>query len=78
MIEFDGSWLVHNDTSIRLRKAGYVCGVYTIDDNGKPLEKLEYSLHKWDEPTGGVKEVGRFDNPEDLNNIVKLLLSPEG
>lgn len=69
--------MVHSETSIRLRKAGYVCGVYTIDDEGNPLKEFRYSLHTWDESTGKVEEVATFDTAVELNNMVKLLLPTE-
>ena len=78
MIEFDGAWVVHSETSIRLRKAGYVCGVSTIDDEGNPLlGKVTYTLHTWDEATGNTKQIAEFDSTKELNNMVKLLLPTE-
>ncbi len=68
-IVFEGGWVVQNTASMRLRQKGYSAAGW--DSNGQ----AEYALYRWDE--GKDKKytlVCRFNTPEELNNMVKLLL----
>ena len=75
MIKFDGDWLEVSDTSRRLNTAGYMVG--TIVDNGV----RKYTLHNKDLAYGPAKVrwpvVFETADLDELNNIVKLLITPE-
>lgn len=76
MIKFDGDWLCSTPTTRQLQIAGYMVG--TIVDNGV----RKYTLHNQDLAYGPEKVrwpvVYETTDLDELNNIVKLLLSPEG
>ena len=66
-IVFSEGWVVSNDASHRLRQKGYSAAGWS--SNGK----AEYALYRWkDDHT--YEKVCEFDTPEELNNMVKLLL----
>ena len=75
MIKFDGDWLEVSDTSRRLNTAGYMVG--TIVDKGV----RKYTLHNKDLAYGPEKVrwpvVFETADLDELNNIVKLLITPE-
>lgn len=54
----------------RLYKTGYSVGGYV--DNGV----TKYVLYRSD--TGRLERIHEFDSQEELNNMIKLLLPPEG
>lgn len=76
MIKFDGDWLIPTSTVIRMRTAGYMPGTHV--DKGV----RKYTLHNQDLAYGPEKVrwpmVYETTDLDELNNIVKLLLSPEG
>lgn len=76
MIEFDGDWLISSETTRRLFAVGYMVG--TIMD--KDVRK--YTLHNGNLAYGPEKVrmpvVFETTDLDELNNIVKLLISPEG
>ena len=67
-VKVDNGW-VETFTHNQLWKAGYSVGGYV--DNGVP----KYVLYRADDKFTRVHE---FDSEEELNNMVKLLLPPEG
>lgn len=76
-IKFDRAWVIYDQDSAHLRELGYVCGVEYVSDSGKPLDKFKYTLHTWDKLTGKAKEIGKFDSPEELNTMLKVLVPPD-
>ena len=69
-IEMDNGWVdTYSTASRRLHKAGYSVGGFV--DKGVP----KYVLYRVDD---GFTRVHEFDSQEELNNMVKLLLPPEG
>jgi len=72
-LELDNGWVSHTNTSRRLRDAGYTVGGYI--DNGVP----KYVLYRVVGGVGvnGFAVVHEFDTPEELNNMVKLLIPEE-
>ncbi len=76
-IQFEGPWVIQTKDANHLRELGYVCGVEYVSDNGKPLEKFKYTLHTWDKLTGKAKEIGKFDSPEELNTMLKVIVPPD-
>ena len=74
-LELDNGWVSHTRTSRRLRDAGYTVGGYI--DNDVP----KYVLYRIDQSgvgASGYTIVHEFDTPEELNNMVKLLIPEEG
>lgn len=67
----DNGWVdTYSSTSRRLHNAGYSVGGYL--DKGVARYVL-YRIH------GDIHErIHEFDSQEELNNMVKLLLPPEG
>ena len=74
MIKFDGDWLISTDTTQRLYKIGYMVG--TIMDKGV----RKYTLHNGNLANGSIRMPMVYETTDldELNNIVKLLLPPEG
>lgn len=76
MIKFDGDWLCSTPTSRRLNDTGYMVG--TIMDKGV----RKYTLHNKTMAYGPAKillpVVFETTDLDELNNMVKLLLPPEG
>jgi hypothetical protein len=75
-ISFQGDWLIRSDTTERLNRAGYMVGTFV--DKGVRT----YTLHT---KTGAYgPEMLRYpvvhETPDlsELNDMVKLLLPPEG
>jgi hypothetical protein len=67
-VKVDNGWvdtLAHK----RLYKAGYSVGGFV--DNGVP----KYVLYRVDD---NFTKVHEFDSQEELNNMIKLLIPPEG
>lgn len=62
-----GGWVVSNDASHRLRQKGYSADGY-ID---KGVRK--YALYR-DKGGRNFELIHEFNTPEELNNMVKLLL----
>lgn len=68
-IVFSGGWVVSNDASHRLRQKGYSAAGWVS------MGQAEYALYRWNEPADGTyTKVCEFKTPEELNNMVKLLL----
>jgi len=72
-LEVDNGWVTYTNTSRRLRDAGYTVGGYI--DNGVS----KYVLYRVVGGVGvnGFAVVHEFDTPEELNNMVKLLIPEE-
>lgn len=69
-IHVDNGWVTQSPTTRLLAKEGYSVGGYI--DNGVP----KYVLFRLDGTKFGP--VHEFSSPEELNNMVKLLIPPEG
>jgi len=67
-VKVDNGW-VDTNTYRTLHKHGYSVGGYV--DNGVP----KYVLYRVDDEFTKVHE---FDSAEELNNMIKLLIPPEG
>jgi hypothetical protein len=74
-LEVDHGWVSHTRTSKRLRDAGYTVGGYI--DKGVTKYAL-YRLEQSGVGAGMFTIVHEFDTPEELNNMVKLLIPEEG
>jgi hypothetical protein len=73
-LKLDNGWVTHTDTSYRLRSAGYTVGGYI--DKGVPKYVL-YRLEQSGVGAGMFTIVHEFDTPEELTNMVKLLIPEE-
>lgn len=72
-IEFDGIWMTVNPVGGELARLGYAVGANKKDG------RITYSLHQL--PDRAINNVNcpviaEFDTPEELNNMIKLLLAP--
>ena len=74
-LELDNGWVSDTNISRRLRDAGYSVGGYI--DNGVPRYVL-YRMGQSGVGAGMFTIVHEFDSPEELNNMVKLLIPEEG
>jgi hypothetical protein len=72
-IEMDNGWVdTYNAARRRLHNAGYSVGGYV--DNGVP----KYVLYRVTDTLSNFERIHEFDSMKELNNMVKLILPPEG
>ncbi len=69
-LQFEDTWLVANTTYVSLVRRGYSAGVVT-DKRGE----VSYVLARRDHKGQSYKTIGEFTNADDLNHVVRLLLS---
>lgn len=74
-LRLDNGWVSSTNTYHRLRDAGYTVGGYI--NNGVPKYVL-YRLEQSGVGAGMYTIVHEFDTPEELDNVVKLLIPEEG
>lgn len=74
-LRLDNGWVSSTNTYRQLRDAGYTVGGYI--DNGVPKYVL-YRLEQSGVGAGMYTIVHEFDTPEELDNVVKLLIPEEG
>ena len=74
-LEVDNGWVSHTNTSRRLRDAGYTVGGYI--DKGVSKYVL-YRMEQSGVDAGMFTIVHEFATPEELTNMVKLLIPEEG
>lgn len=74
-LKLDNGWVSHTDTTRRLHGAGYTVGGYI--DKGVSRYVL-YRIEQSGVGAAAYTAIHEFDTPEELKNMIKLLIPEEG
>lgn len=67
-IEFDGKWVVVNDTVTKLRAAGYAVARWHDEKN----QEYRYAIYRYDSPMSEI--ILDTTDKDEINRYVRLLI----